>query len=128
MNNRITSLFKIKYPIIQAGMVWVSGHKLASAVSNSGGLGLIGAGSMYPDVFREHIRKCKKSTGNPFGVNIPLFYPDLQELFEILLEEDVKIVFTSAGNPSLYTEALKKEGVGAASFLIHDGLIMFHSS
>ena len=111
MNNRITSLFKIKYPIIQAGMVWVSGHKLASAVSNSGGLGLIGAGSMYPDVFREHIRKCKKSTGNPFGVNIPLFYPDLQELFEILLEEDVKIVFTSAGNPSLYTEALKKEGV-----------------
>lgn len=111
MNDRITTLFNIKYPVIQAGMVWVSGYKLASAVSNSGGLGLIGAGSMYPDVFREHIRKCKKATPYPFGVNIPLFYPDLSDLFEILLEEGVKIVFTSAGNPSLYTETLKKEGV-----------------
>lgn len=111
MENKITDLFGIQYPIIQAGMVWVSGHKLASAVSNAGGLGLIGAGSMYPDVLREHIRKCKKETSKPFGVNIPLFYPDLQEILEIILEERVKIVFSSAGNPKLYTKALQDEGV-----------------
>ncbi|MGA9269310.1 MAG: nitronate monooxygenase [Lutimonas sp.] len=111
MKNRITSLFGIQYPIIQAGMVWVSGHKLASAVSNAGGLGLIGAGSMYPDVLREHIRKCKKGTRKPFGVNIPLFYPDLDEILKIIVEEKVKIVFTSAGNPKLYTKQLQNEGV-----------------
>ena len=110
-NRRITDLFNIKYPIIQAGMVWVSGYKLAAAVSNSGGLGLIGAGSMYPDVLREHIQKCKKATSKPFGVNIPLFYPDLKEILEIILEENVKIVFTSAGNPKLYTKFLKDHGI-----------------
>ncbi|MCP4884740.1 MAG: DUF561 domain-containing protein [Flavobacteriales bacterium] len=110
-NKRITDLFKIKYPIIQAGMVWVSGYKLAAAVSNAGGLGLIGAGSMYPDVLREHIQKCKKATSKPFGVNIPLFYPDLKEILEIILEENVKIVFTSAGNPKLYTKFLKDHGI-----------------
>ncbi len=110
-NKRITDLFKIKYPIIQAGMVWVSGYKLAAAVSNAGGLGLIGAGSMYPDVLREHIQKCKKATNKPFGVNIPLFYPDLKEILEIILEENVKIVFTSAGNPKLYTKFLKDHGI-----------------
>ena len=111
MKNRITNLFDIKYPIIQAGMVWVSGHKLASAVSNAGGLGLIGAGSMYPDVLREHIRKCKIETKNPFGVNIPLFYPDLDEIMNIVVEEGVKIVFTSAGNPKLHTKRLQEEGI-----------------
>jgi len=110
-NKRITDLFNIKYPIIQAGMVWVSGYKLAAAVSNAGGLGLIGAGSMYPDVLREHIQKCKKVTNKPFGVNIPLFYPDLKEILEIILEENVKIVFTSAGNPKLYTKFLKDHGI-----------------
>jgi len=90
MENRISNLFGIQYPIIQAGMVWVSGHKLASAVSNAGGLGLIGAGSMYPDVLREHIRKCKKATSKPFGVNIPLFYPDLEEILDIILDEGVR--------------------------------------
>ena len=110
-NRRITDLFNIKYPIIQAGMVWVSGYKLAAAVSNSGGLGLIGAGSMYPNVLREHIQKCKKATSKPFGVNIPLFYPDLKEILEIILEENVKIVFTSAGNPKLYTKFLKDHGI-----------------
>jgi enoyl-[acyl-carrier protein] reductase II len=109
--NRITELFHIAYPIIQAGMVWVSGYKLAAAVSNAGGLGLIGAGSMYPDVLREHIQKCKKATKKPFGVNIPLFYPDLQEILDIILEENVKIVFTSAGNPKLYTRFLKDHGI-----------------
>lgn len=109
--NRITDLFKIKYPIIQAGMVWVSGYKLAAAVSNAGGLGLIGAGSMYPNVLREHIQKCKKATDKPFGVNIPLFYPDLKEILEIILEENVKIVFTSAGNPKMYTKFLKDHGI-----------------
>ncbi len=111
MKNRITNLFDIKYPIIQAGMVWVSGHKLASAVSNAGGLGLIGAGSMYPDVLREHIRKCKMGTKNPFGVNIPLFYPDLDEIMNIVVEEGVKIVFTSAGNPKLHTKRLQEQGI-----------------
>jgi enoyl-[acyl-carrier protein] reductase II len=114
MQNKIIKLFQIKYPIIQAGMVWVSGYKLASAVSNAGGLGLIGAGSMYPDVLREHIRKCKKATDRPFGVNIPLFYPDLQEIFQIIIEEKVKIVFTSAGNPKLYTSFLKENGITVA--------------
>jgi enoyl-[acyl-carrier protein] reductase II len=111
MKNKITQLFQIKYPIIQAGMVWVSGYKLAAAVSNAGGLGLIGAGSMYPDVLREHIQKCKKATSKPFGVNIPLFYPDLQEILQIIIEEKVKIVFTSAGNPKLYTSFLKENGI-----------------
>jgi len=111
MQNKITQLFNIRYPIIQAGMVWVSGYKLAAAVSNSGGLGIIGAGSMYPDVLREHIRKCKRATVNPFGVNIPLFYPDLKEIIQIIIEEKVGIVFTSAGNPKLYTSYLKDHGI-----------------
>ena len=109
--NRINSLFGIEHPIIQAGMVWVSGYKLAAAVSNAGGLGLIGAGSMYPEVLREHIQKCKKATNKPFGVNIPLFYPDLEKIMEIILEENVKIVFTSAGNPKLHTRFLKDRGI-----------------
>lgn len=96
--NRISSLFGIQYPIIQGGMVWCSGWKLASAVSNAGGLGLIGSGSMYPDVLREHIRKCRAATGKPFGVNIPLMYPQIEEIMNIVVEEGVKIVFTSAGN------------------------------
>ncbi|MEN8185578.1 MAG: nitronate monooxygenase [Bacteroidota bacterium] len=111
MQNKITSLFNIKYPIIQAGMIWVSGYKLASAVSNAGGLGLIGAGSMYPEVLREHIQKCKKATDKPFGVNVPLFYPDLDEILQIIIEEGVKIVFTSAGNPKLYTSFLQEKGI-----------------
>jgi len=111
MKNSITSLFKIQYPIIQAGMVWVSGYKLAAEVSNAGGLGLIGAGSMYPNVLREHIQKCKLATNKPFGVNIPLFYPDIEEIMNIIIEEGVKIVFTSAGNPKLYTSFLKEHGI-----------------
>ena len=111
MPNKITKLFSIKYPLIQAGMIWVSGYKLASAVSNAGGLGLIGAGSMYPSVLREHIQKCKKNTNNPFGVNVPLFYPDLEEILQIIIDEGVKIVFTSAGNPKLYTSFLQDNGI-----------------
>jgi enoyl-[acyl-carrier protein] reductase II len=111
MPNKVTELFSIKYPIIQAGMIWVSGYKLASAVSNAGGLGLIGAGSMYPGVLREHIQKCKKHTNKPFGVNVPLFYPDLEEILQIIIEEGVKIVFTSAGNPKLYTSFLQDNGI-----------------
>ena len=111
MQNRIKTLFNIQYPIIQAGMVWVSGYKLAAAVSNSGGLGLIGAGSMYPDVLRNHIQKCKKATNKPFGVNVPLFYPDLKEILDIIIEEKVQIVFTSAGNPKLHTSFLKDHGI-----------------
>lgn len=111
MNNRITALFKIKYPIVQAGMVWNSGWKLASAASNSGILGLIGAGSMYPEVLREHIQKCKKATDNPFGVNVPMLYPNIQELMDIIVEEGVKIVFTSAGNPKTWTSWLKERGI-----------------
>ncbi|WP_299053163.1 nitronate monooxygenase [uncultured Polaribacter sp.] len=111
MMNKITELFKIAHPIIQGGMIWVSGYKLASAVSNAGGLGLIGAGSMYPDVLREHIQKCKKATNKPFGVNIPLLYPDIEKLMEIVIEEDVKIVFTSAGNPNTWTKMLKEKGI-----------------
>ena len=107
MFNSITQLLGIRYPIIQAGMVWASGWKLASAVSNAGGLGLLGAGSMYPEVLREHIQKCKKATNRPFGVNVPLLYPDIDKLMEIIVEEKVSIVFTAAGNPKLWTEHLK---------------------
>ncbi len=109
--NRITSLFNIKYPVIQGGMIWHSGWRLASAVSNSGGLGLIGAGSMYPDILRENIQKCKAATDKPFGVNAPMLYPNLDEVIQIILEEGVKTVFTSAGNPKTYTETLQKEGL-----------------
>ncbi|MBW1294897.1 NAD(P)H-dependent flavin oxidoreductase [Aquimarina litoralis] len=109
--NRVKDLFKIQYPIIQGGMIWASGWKLASAVSNSGGLGLIGAGSMYPNVLREHIQKCRKATDKPFGVNVPMLYPNLQEIIEIIIEEGVKIVFTSAGNPKTYTSFLKSKGI-----------------
>ena len=109
--NRITSLFNIKYPIIQGGMIWNSGYKLASAVSNAGGLGLIGAGSMYPDVLREHIQKCKKATDKPFGVNVPMLYPNIEEIIQIIIEEEVKIVFTSAGNPKTWTSFLKEKGI-----------------
>lgn len=112
--NRITELFKIKYPIIQGGMIWHSGWRLASAVSNAGGLGLLGAGSMYPDVLKEHIVKCKAATDKPFGVNIPMLYPNLDEILEIVLSHGIKIVFTSAGNPKTYTETLQKEGVKVA--------------
>lgn len=109
--NRITQLFGIKYPIIQGGMIWNSGYKLASAVSNNGGLGLIGAGSMYPDVFREHVQKCKKATDKPFGVNVPMLYPNIEEIMDIIVEEGVKIVFTSAGNPKTWTPFLKEHGI-----------------
>ena len=109
--NRITQLFNIKYPIIQGGMIWNSGYKLASAVSNAGGLGLIGAGSMYPEVLREHIQKCKKATSNPFGVNVPMLYPNIEEIMQIIVEEGVKIVFTSAGNPKTWTTFLKEKGI-----------------
>lgn len=109
--NRITQLFNIKYPIIQGGMIWNSGYKLASAVSNAGGLGLIGAGSMYPEVLREHIQKCKKATDKPFGVNIPMLYPNIEEIMNIVVEEGVKIVFTSAGNPKTWTSFLKEKGI-----------------
>jgi enoyl-[acyl-carrier protein] reductase II len=112
--NRISQLFNIKYPIIQAGMIWHSGWRLASAVSNCGGLGLIGAGSMYPDILRENIQKCKQATDKPFGVNVPMLYPNLEEIINIILEEEVKIVFTSAGNPKAYTETLQKEGIKVA--------------
>ncbi|MBF8150938.1 nitronate monooxygenase [Winogradskyella sp. F6397] len=111
MANRITSLFNIKYPIIQAGMIWNSGWRLASAASNSGILGLIGAGSMYPDVLREHIQKCKAATDQPFGVNVPMLYPNIEEIMNILVEEDVKIVFTSAGNPKTWTKWLQDKGI-----------------
>ena len=111
MENRITKLFNIQYPIIQAGMIWNSGWKLASAVSNAGGLGLIGAGSMYPDVLREHIQKCKKATQKPFGVNVPMLYPSIEEIMQIIVDEGVKIVFTSAGNPKTWTSFLKEKGI-----------------
>lgn len=111
MENKITSLFNIKHPIIQGGMIWNSGYKLASAVSNAGGLGLIGAGSMYPEVLREHIQKCKKATDKPFGVNVPMLYPNVEEIMKILVEEGVKIVFTSAGNPKTWTSFLKEHGI-----------------
>lgn len=111
MTNIITALFKIQYPIVQGGMVWVSGWKLASAVSNAGGLGLIGAGSMYPEVLRVHIQKCKKATDKPFGVNVPMLYPDIEKIMDIIIEEGVKIVFTSAGNPKIWTSVLKQKGI-----------------
>ncbi len=107
----ITQLFHIKYPVVQGGMIWCSGWKLASAVSNAGGLGLIGAGSMHPDILQQHIRKCKAATRNPFGVNVPLLYPQTDEIMEILVHEGVKIVFTSAGNPKKYTAFLKEKGM-----------------
>jgi len=110
MANALSQLFGIRYPIVQAGMVWASGWRLASAVSNAGGLGLLGAGSMYPEVLREHIQKCKKATSKPFGVNVPLLYPDIDQLMEVIVEEKVKIVFTAAGNPSLWTAHLKSHG------------------
>ena len=109
--NRISRLFGITYPIIQAGMVWCSGWRLASAVSNAGGLGLIGAGSMYPEVLRQHIRKCKANTSKPFGVNVPLLYPEIDKLMQVLLEEGVTVVFTSAGNPTAWTSILKGKGL-----------------
>ncbi|UUC44292.1 NAD(P)H-dependent flavin oxidoreductase [Flavobacterium cerinum] len=109
--NRITELFNIQYPIVQGGMIWNSGYKLASAVSNAGGLGLIGAGSMYPEVLREHIQKCKKATDKPFGVNVPMLYPNIEEIMDIIVAEGVKIVFTSAGNPKTWTAFLKEKGI-----------------
>jgi enoyl-[acyl-carrier protein] reductase II len=109
--NAICRLFNIKYPIVQGGMIWCSGWKLASAVSNAGGLGLIGSGSMYPEILREHIQKCKKATNKPFGVNVPLLYPNIDELMKIIVEEGVKIVFTSAGNPKTWTSHLKQHGI-----------------
>ncbi len=111
MNNDITKLFNIKYPIIQAGMIWASGWRLASAVSNAGGLGLIGAGSMYPEVLLEHIQKCKKATEKPFGVNIPMLYPNIDKIMQIIVDEGVKIVFTSAGNPKTWTAYLKEKDI-----------------
>ncbi|MFK8268038.1 NAD(P)H-dependent flavin oxidoreductase [Capnocytophaga cynodegmi] len=114
MKTRITELFGIKYPIIQGGMVWASGWRLVSAVSNAGGLGLLGAGSMYPEVLREHIQKCRKATDKPFGVNIPIMYPDIDKLMGIIIEEGVKIVFTSAGNPNIWTSILQKENIKVA--------------
>ena len=109
--NKITQLFNIQYPIIQGGMIWNSGYKLASAVSNAGGLGLIGAGSMYPEVLREHIQKCKKTTDKPFGVNVPMLYPNMEEIINIIVEEGVKIVFTSAGNPKTWTSFFKEKEI-----------------
>jgi len=111
MVTRITELLGIRYPIIQAGMIWCSGWRLASAVSNAGGLGLIGTGSMYPEILEEHIKKCKSSTDKPFGVNVPLSYPDVDKLFNIIIREKVNIVFTSAGNPAKWTEFLKQNGI-----------------
>ncbi|WP_047414830.1 nitronate monooxygenase family protein [Cellulophaga sp. Hel_I_12] len=111
MKNKITELFKIDYPIIQGGMIWASGWRLAAAVSNAGGLGIIGAGSMYPNVLQEHIQKCKKATQKPFAVNIPMLYPDLEQLMDIVVAEGVKIVFTSAGNPKTWTTFLKEKGI-----------------
>ncbi|MDR1723497.1 MAG: nitronate monooxygenase [Tannerella sp.] len=112
--NRICELFKIEYPIIQGGMVWCSGWRLASAVSNAGGLGLLGAGSMHPDVLTEHIRKCREATDKPFGVNVPLMYPEIEKIIDIIITEGVKIVFTSAGNPNTWTEHLKNHGIKVA--------------
>lgn len=114
MKNKICELFNIEQPIIQGGMIWCSGWRLASAVSNAGGLGLIGSGSMYPDMLREHIQKCKKSTNKPFGVNVPLLYPDIDKLMEIIIDEDVKVVFTSAGNPKTWTTHLQYYGIKVA--------------
>ncbi|PJB15555.1 MAG: nitronate monooxygenase [Flavobacteriales bacterium CG_4_9_14_3_um_filter_32_8] len=114
MSGKITELFNIKYPIIQGGMIWNSGWRLAAAVSNSGCLGLIGAGSMHPAIFKEHIQKCKKATNKPFGVNLPMIYPQIDELIQIIIDEDVKIVFTSAGNPKIYTSFFHQNGIRVA--------------
>ena len=111
MPNKITELFEIDYPIVQAGMIWASGWRLASAVSNAGGLGVLGAGSMYPEVLREHIYKCQKATEKPFGVNVPMLYPDIDRLMDIIMEMGVKIVFTSAGNPKTWTSVLQEKGI-----------------
>lgn len=111
MQNRVTALFNIDYPIVQAGMIWASGWRLASAVSNAGALGLIGSGSMYPEVLREHIQKCKAATQKPFGVNVPLLYPDIDKHIQIIIEEKVPVVFTSAGNPKTWTAILKQQGI-----------------
>ncbi|MDT0645261.1 nitronate monooxygenase [Zunongwangia sp. F260] len=111
MPNRITKLFNIKYPLIQAGMVWASGWKLASAVSNAGGLGIIGAGSMYPEILKEHIQKCKSATSKPFAVNVPLLYPNVEQIMKIIVDEEVRIVFTSAGNPNVWTKHLQEKGI-----------------
>jgi len=111
MNTKINKLFNIEYPIIQAGMIWASGWRLASAVSNAGGLGLIGAGSMYPDILLEHIQKCKKATNKPFGVNVPMLYPNIEEIMQIIVDEGVRIVFTSAGNPKTWTSFLREKGI-----------------
>lgn len=111
MKNKITTLFGIQYPLIQAGMIWASGWRLASAVSNAGGLGIIGAGSMYPEVLREHIQKCQQATDKPFGINVPMLYPDIDKLMSIIVEMGVKIVFTSAGNPKTWTKHLKENGI-----------------
>ena len=110
-HNKITELFNIKYPLIQAGMIWASGWKLASTVSNAGGLGIIGAGSMYPEVLKEHIEKCQNATDKPFGVNVPMLYPDIDKIMQIIVDKNVKIVFTSAGNPKTYTSFLKSHGI-----------------
>jgi len=110
-DNRVTKLFEIDYPIVQAGMVWTSGWRLASAVSNAGGLGIIGSGSMYPEILREHIQKCKAATTKPFGVNVPLLYPDIDKHIKTIIEEGVQIVFTSAGNPKTWTKILKSNGI-----------------
>ncbi len=112
--NRIKQLFGVRYPIVQGGMIWNSGYKLAAAVSNSGGLGLIGAGSMYPDVLRDHIRKCQSATTQPFGVNVPMLYPNISEIMDIIVQEGVRIVFTSAGNPRTWTHFLKQHGITVA--------------
>ena len=109
--NRITQLFNIEYPLIQAGMIWASGWKLASAVSNAGGLGIIGSGSMYPEILREHIQKCQRATSKPFAVNVPMLYPEIEKIMEIIIEEGVKIVFTSAGNPKVWTKHLQEHGI-----------------
>jgi len=111
MKNRITELFSVQYPIVQAGMIWCSGWELASAVSNAGALGIIGAGSMYPDILRQHIQKCKHATSQPFAVNVPMLYPDIEQLMDIIIAEKVKIVFTSAGNPATWTPKLKSAGI-----------------
>jgi enoyl-[acyl-carrier protein] reductase II len=111
MSNRITELFNIEYPVVQAGMIWCSGWELAAAVSNAGGLGIIGSGSMYPEVLREHIQKCKKATQKPFGVNVPMLYPDIDKHMDIIISEKVKVVFTSAGNPKTWTQILKSHGI-----------------
>lgn len=124
MNNRICNLFGIRYPIIQAGMIWCSGWRLASAVSNAGGLGLIGAGSMYPDILREQIRQCKANTSHPFGVNVPMLYPNVEEHMKIIVEEGVPVVFTSAGNPSTWTGYLRDRGIRVAHVVANSRFAM----